>query len=222
MRTDLIDTLFELLSREAEDFDATRFAQDLAARAVAVVPARDAGVLLSYPGEAEVTAGTGHGNALVRFQLEHGEGPVPECLHSGSSGHGPWPRFSAACAEAGYSAVHTVPIQAVGDPLGVLCLFDGGGNAHTRGRMLAHAAALRLAHQRDLHQLGVRLRHLQIALDSRVVIEQAKGVLAERHKISVDKAFEGLRRFARDHNKRVADLAREIVEGRDPVRPNDF
>jgi len=223
MRTELIDALLELLARESEDFDVHRFAQELAERAAVLVPARDAGVVLSFPTEpAEIVVGTGAAEALVRFQLEHHEGPVRECLHSGSSGGGPWPRFSAACAEAGYSSVETLPIAVDGEVFGALCLFDVTGNARGAGLRLAHAAALRLAHQRDLHQLGVRLRHLQTALDSRIVIEQAKGMLAERHKIGVDTAFEGLRRYARDHNQRVADLARAIVDGRDPVRPNDF
>ncbi|GAA3821888.1 MULTISPECIES: GAF and ANTAR domain-containing protein [Amycolatopsis] len=223
MRTELIDALLELLARESEGFDVHRFAQDLAERATVLVPARDAGVLVSFPAEpVEIAAGTGAARDLVRLQLELGEGPAPECLHSGSSGDGPWPRFSPACKEAGYSSVHTLPIDADGEVFGALCLFDVGGNTHPAGPRLAHAAALRLAHQRDLHQLGVRLRHLQTALDSRVVIEQAKGMLAERHKIGVDTAFEGLRRYARDHNQRVADLARAIVDGRDPVRSNDF
>lgn len=212
MGTELTDALLELLAHETNGFDSNRFAQDLAARAVVLGPARDAGVLLRVPGDRpEIVAGTGSAPALVRFQLEHGEGPAAECLHSGSSSGGPWPRFSAACAEAGYSSVHTVPIAVGGDVFGALCLFDCGGDAERTARPLARAAALRLIQQRDLQQL-------RTALDSRIVIEQAKGMLAERYKIGVDTAFEGLRRYARDHNQRVADLARAIVDGGDPVR----
>ncbi|GAB3566591.1 GAF and ANTAR domain-containing protein [Amycolatopsis endophytica] len=217
MRTELIDTLLDLMAPEAGDFDAHQYARRLAEHAVARVPARDAGVLLADTA-GPVIAGTGSAAALVKFQFDHDEGPVPGYLHSGSSTGDSWPRFSAACAEAGYSSVHAVPIGASG----VLCLFDPVGNFADTGTRLASVAALRLAHQRDLHQLDVRLRHLQAALDSRIVIEQAKGMLAERHKIGVDTAFEGLRRYARDHNQRVADLARAVVEGRDPVRAKDF
>lgn len=222
MRSELIDALLELLARDSESFDVHRFAQELAERAAALAPARDGGVLLSFPAEpAEITAGTGRAHKLMRFQLEHDEGPALECLHNGSSGDGPWPQFSAAYGEAGYSSIHTFPIRTDRAAFGALCLFDVGENAVTTGRHLAYAAALQLIHQRDLHQLGVRLNHLQTALDSRIVIEQAKGMLAERHKIGVDTAFEGLRRYARNHNIRVADLARAIVEGRDLMREND-
>ncbi len=127
-----------------------------------------------------------------------------------------WPRFAPYVLRAGFTAVTAVPIRHDG-VLGALTLYHRHGalppEQVERGRLLASAAAIGLAHHHALFQARVREQRLQAALDSRVLIEQAKGILAERLDRTVDDAFELLRRHARAHRMKLRDLAGQIVSG---------
>jgi len=131
---------------------------------------------------------------------------------------GLWPRFTAAAAEAGFSAVHAVPMRLRSDVIGALNLFDADPGALDSGKLrtgqaLADVATIGLLQQRAIHQRDVLTEQLQTALNTRVLIEQAKGVLAERLGLPVDQAFTILRSAARSRNRRLSELAHAIVDG---------
>ncbi|KOG54194.1 hypothetical protein ADK76_24540 [Streptomyces griseoflavus] len=129
-----------------------------------------------------------------------------------------WPRFTARARERGYLTAHVIPMRLPSRPVGVVVLFCSGtaplgeqGAAFARS--LADLLAVTVAQQRSLERSHVERTQLQNALSSRIVIEQAKGVLAERWGTSVDEAFESLRSYARAHRRRLPDLARQVVDG---------
>lgn len=162
---------------------------------------------------------------LERMQLELYEGPCRDVarsntpltdvpmLHAHSRTR--WPRFAPRALEAGFTAVTALPLRHQNRPMGVLDLYHRHGALHADdlywSQLLAGAAALGLAH-RDLHRRAeLRGEQLQTALNSRVLIEQAKGMLAERFDWSLDHTLSVLRRHARSHQMKLIDLAAEIV-----------
>ncbi|WP_051831472.1 ANTAR domain-containing protein [Streptomyces violens] len=201
-------------------------------------PAPDAVAVLA--GRPPVTAGSGPRAELLReLEEQLGEGPVRDTLAGAPAEEVPledaaaarWPRFAARARELGVLLVTTVPLADVayggspdaaegaqpGPPLGALVLYHdvatpqpAGGSAPVPA--LAGAAALHLRHRRTRDHA----RQLEQALRSRIVIEQAKGVLAERFGCPTDGAFAELRRYARAHQRNLHDLARSVVDGTAP------
>ncbi|MER6694413.1 GAF and ANTAR domain-containing protein, partial [Streptomyces minutiscleroticus] len=135
-----------------------------------------------------------------------------------------WPKFSEHAFRAGYRCVHATPIRLREDVIGVLNLFRrtpevlGEADRHL-SRALADATAISLVQQASLDHHRTVNRQLQHALDSRTVIEQAKGFLASAHGTDPGTAFEQLRAHARRHRIRLADLARDVVEARVVLPP---
>ncbi|MGI5348919.1 ANTAR domain-containing protein [Streptomyces sp. CA-250714] len=174
----------------------------------------------------------GHSGAraaqLLRVEHEQHEGPATDTLRTGlalpalplDGAAARWPRYAPTALEAGVRAVHTVPLPGGQGPGGVpgvgvlvVHLLDeapldpAAAEALT---VLARACALGVAHRTALR----RAAELQQALGSRVVIEQAKGVLAERGRGSVDDAFRTLRAYARSRQRPLHHVARDVVEAR--------
>jgi hypothetical protein len=167
---------------------------------------------------------------LELFELQRDEGPCPDCYRSGEAvwavdleeAGERWPTFAAEALRAGFRAVHALPLRVRGDTIGALNLFR-----HTVGKLsevdlgaaraLAHVATLSILQHRTPSDPQLLGRQLEQALNIRVVIEQAKGVLAERSKVNMEEAFLLLRRFARDHNQRLKQVAQDIIEGTLPA-----
>jgi hypothetical protein len=129
-----------------------------------------------------------------------------------------WPRFTAAALAAGFAAVHTIPMRLRADVIGAVSLFWTEPRELDRAdarvaRAMVDVATIGVLQQRTVRQKDDLTEQLQYALDSRVVIEQAKGVIAERFGVGTRAAFEALRDYARSHNERVSDLATSIVDG---------
>ncbi|WP_167538557.1 ANTAR domain-containing protein [Streptomyces albofaciens] len=129
-----------------------------------------------------------------------------------------WPRFTALAREHGYLTAHVVPMRLRSRAVGVVVLFCAGtaplgerGGAFARS--LADLLTVTVIQQRGLERGHIERTQLRNALSSRIVIEQAKGILAERWGTSVDEAFENLRSYARAHRRRLPDLARQVVDG---------
>jgi GAF domain-containing protein len=191
--------------------------------------ATQAGIVLAGPdGALHVVASTSERTSEVEErQLGTREGPCIEAFLTGraveiadvSATAGTWPDFAAAATACGFRSVHTVPLRLRTRTLGSLNLFspDIGPLGDTDAALvqaLADVATIGLIHHRS-DQEHVTLNHqLQRALDSRIVIEQAKGVLAERHGIPVDKAFALLRHTARGRGARLHDVAQEVMTGK--------
>jgi GAF domain-containing protein len=134
-------------------------------------------------------------------------------------GPGPLPRdFTRRARASGYAAVFAVPVRHRDEVLGALVLYRAApgllpGRSAAVARSLADAAAIGVLQRRTRRRHQRLAAQLQTALDSRIPVEQVKGVLAERWHISVDDAFALLRAHARSHQIRVADLAASILSG---------
>jgi AmiR/NasT family two-component response regulator len=121
--------------------------------------------------------------------------------------------------DAGFQAAHAVPLRLRGDVLGALNLFRSEAVALTTSDLstaqaLADVATITLVQSRATEDARIVRDQLQQALNSRVIIEQAKGVLAERLGCGVEEAFVRLRRHARSNGRRLSEVAREVSEGR--------
>jgi GAF domain-containing protein len=163
---------------------------------------------------------------LELFELETDEGPCVACFRTGLAVTDPdldlvdrrWSRFGRRARQAGYRSVHAEPMRLRDEVIGVLNLFypETGtpDPADIRiARALADVATIGLLQQRAISDRQLVAEQLQTALNSRIVIEQAKGVLAERLGVNVDTAFTVLRAHARRYNRRLTALAHQVVTG---------
>jgi transcriptional regulator with GAF, ATPase, and Fis domain len=224
---ELADVFVEMADTLVDDFDVIDFLHVLTERSVQLLGVSAAGLLLTDErDQLQVLAASSEQSRLLElFQLQADEGPCLDCFHSGQPVSiadlreaGKWPRFSAAAAEVGFVAVHALPMRLRNEVIGALNLFDikpVGLDAEMFriGQALADVATIGLLQQRAIRRRDALTEQLQAALNSRVLIEQAKGVLAERLGISVNEAFTILRSSARGTNRRLSELAQAVVDG---------
>jgi GAF domain-containing protein len=229
--SEVIDTFLALTDTLVSEFDAVDMLTMLAERSVALLDVSAAGIILT-DGTADhlsVAAASSERSRLLEvFAIAIEGGPCVDCVRSGElvisgdltaeSARRQWPRFVAGAAEAGFQAVHAVPMRLRDQVIGVLTLLHTAPHTLTEsdarlGRALADSATIGLLHERAVRHAETVAEQLQGALNSRVVIEQAKGVLSGKGQISPDEAFAVLRRFARDHGLRLTALAGDIVAG---------
>jgi len=170
--------------------------------------------------------------AVELFQLTAQEGPCVECWRTGVPGESPdaedmrrrWPAFARTAAEQGINAVHTVPLRTPERTIGALNLFrrEPGPLSAAEAdvaRAMASFGAVGLTQLEHVAE-GRRVQaQLQEALASRIVLEQAKGVLAERHRIDPDSAFDRLRLQARHDRRKLRDVAQEVLDELSRVGP---
>ncbi|SFO84317.1 GAF and ANTAR domain-containing protein [Amycolatopsis rubida] len=210
------------------DFDIAEFLSMLAERCVDLLGVSAAGVLLLDPaGGLRVAATSSHRAQLLElFAVETDAGPCVECARSGSpvsyadlpASARRWPRFAAAAAECGFRAAQALPMRLREQPVGVLTLLSTALGSVEQddvelGQALADVATIGILQQRTIERGDQLTGQLQTALHSRVVIEQAKGVLAEHSGVSMDEAFSQLRGYSRARNLRLTDVARAISTG---------
>jgi GAF domain-containing protein len=227
----LSETFVELTDTMVADFDVIDFLHVLTRRSVELLDVSAAGLLLADPrGELRVVAASSEAARLLElFQLQSDQGPCLDCFRSGQpvtatelSAEQRWPRFAAAAGQAGFAAVQALPMRLREQVIGALNLFRATPGpfdpASVRvGQALADVATISLLHERSMRRSDTLNEQLQTALNSRVVIEQAKGKLAERLGIGTDEAFNMLRDQARNRNQRLSDVARAFVEGTQAV-----
>jgi GAF domain-containing protein len=185
-----------------------------------------AGLLLSdQRGHLAVMASSAESSRLLEvFQLQNEEGPCLDCYRTRSpvtvldiaAAADRWPLFVPAALERGFRSVHALPLRLRDDTIGALNLFHDERSPLTDGDLrvaqaLADTATIGILQQRALNASNVLAEQLQSALTSRVIIEQAKGVLAASAGIDMDRAFDLLRRHARNNNLRITDLARQVA-----------
>jgi transcriptional regulator with GAF, ATPase, and Fis domain len=224
----LAKTFVELADNLVADFDLIDFLRLLTDRCVGLLGAGAAGVLLAdHNGELRVMAASDeHVRLLELFQLQNDEGPCLECFHHGVPVSVPdlaaeahrWPRFAAEALNSGYAAVQAIPMRLRDEVVGALNLFRAEAGPFDPvgtpiAQALADVATISLLQQRSTLRSSVLNEQLQTALNSRVLIEQAKGKLAERLDIDMEQSFTALRGYARSHNLRLSDVAREFVDG---------
>lgn len=223
----LVHTLVELADSLVDDFDVVDLLSLLAHRCEEVLDLAAAGVMLVAPeGDLRVIASSSEATRVVElFELQADEGPCLDCFRTGeavavedlSSVDSRWPRFAPVALNAGFGSVNALPMRLRGSTVGALNLFgsEPGGLAVddvVAGQALADVATIALLQQRVVSEGRVLNEQLNHALTSRVVIEQAKGVVAERANLPMEKAFEAMRHYARSRNLLLADVARGITD----------
>jgi hypothetical protein len=220
-------TFVELADSLVADFDVIDFLHLLTARCTELLDVTAAGVLLAdSAGDLRVLAASNEQVRLLElFQLQNDQGPCLECFRSGrqvnvtelSSAMTRWPRFAAKAQQCGFGAVTAVPMRLREQVIGALNLFSpapGLDGADIRiAQALADVATTAVLQHRAHLKTDTVVVQLQTALNSRVLIEQAKGVLAERLSIDMDEAFSTLRAHARANNRKLSELARAVVAG---------
>jgi GAF domain-containing protein len=226
----LAQTFVELADTLVAGFDLMEFLQGLVERSVELLDVDAAGLLLADGRGALrlVAASTEQARVAELFQIQNDEGPCVDCFRSGQvvsisdiSGDDlakRWPRFAPAAYQMGFAGVHAIPMRLRDQVIGTLNLFrtapDGLDQAAARAaRALVDVATIGILQERAVRQQELVAEQLQAALQSRVMIEQAKGILAERHRVTPDQAFLMLRRYARNHNLPLTGLAAGVING---------
>ncbi|WP_235186023.1 GAF and ANTAR domain-containing protein [Microbacterium oleivorans] len=207
-------------------YDVVDLLYRLVSRCSIIFAAADAGILLRIDGHPlEVVASTTERSQLISLlQLSADEGPCVDAYRSGepvtvddiASIRERWPDFAARAGALGYNWMHAVPLRLRDEVIGSLNLFGDGSETLSpedvrAARGLADIATIGILHEQAFREADLARAQLQQALDSRVVIEQAKGVLAHTHNIDMDEAFQRLREQARRSQRRLSDVARDIV-----------
>jgi len=229
----VVDVLVELGTRtNCSPFDPVEFLHALVSSSLDLLDAAEVGVLLRLPGgELRAAASSNEDSAALELlQCQDREGPCSDCCRLGRPvssedlrrEDGRWPTFSRRAIDAGFASVHAVPMRVGQRVVGAVNLFrDQPGRLSLADLRLAQGVADlgagRLAHEQTVRDIQDQVDHLEIALTSRVVIEQAKGMLAERLGVSPDSAFQLLRSYARRGNLRLSDVAEDLVRGRLPL-----
>ncbi len=223
----LTRTFVDVADTLVADFDIVEFLTRLTARCVELFDMSAAGLLLADPqGSVRVAASSDEQMELLElFELQHAEGP---CLDSYRTGLAVacddlerdgtrWPRFTPEARSCGFASVYALPMRLRNDVIGSLNLL----RADTHGldaqdlvaaQALADVATIGILQHRAAEEHQLLAEQLQYALTSRVLVEQAKGVLAEHARMEMDAAFDALRRYSRNHNRRLVDVARAVVE----------
>ncbi|MFC9973882.1 GAF and ANTAR domain-containing protein [Spirillospora sp. NPDC127200] len=209
-------------------FDIIEFLQQMAELSVDLLGVDAAGILVTdQHGSLRVMAASSEQTRLLElFQLQNDQGPCLEAFTTGRPVHCAnltvptarqrWPLFAPRAHQGGFAAVSALPMRLRDQVIGALNLFrttPGELTAPTLqvGQAMADIATIGLLQERAIRQSQILTEQLQGALTSRVLIEQAKGILAERHDWSLDQAYTALRAHARDHNQRLTDLARAVI-----------
>jgi GAF domain-containing protein len=211
-----------------DDYDVVDLLDGLVTTCVSLLGVTASGLLLDdQKGHLAVVASSSEETRLLEiFQLQNNEGPCLDCVRTGSAvscadlleDQARWPRFVPAAMAAGFRSVAALPLRLREHVIGGLNLFGSGvGPVSPDDRRLAQAladvATIGILQRRSAHRSTMVAEQLQHALNSRIVIEQAKGVLAERNSVSMDTAFATLRRYARNHNLKLTDVALNVVRG---------
>ena len=221
--------LVELADTLVAEFDVVDLLTTLVDRCVDVLDMSAAGLMLAAPdGDLRVMASSSETmRVLELFELQAEEGPCLDCFRTGkpvvnqdlASLIQRWPRFAAEALEAGFHSVHALPMRLRGSVIGALNLFHLEAVQIDQAdidaaQALADVATISVLQHRATLEAQVVNAQLHQSLNTRITIEQAKGVLAERSGSSMESAFAMLRSHARNNNLRLADVARDVVSGK--------
>ncbi|MGW4483272.1 ANTAR domain-containing protein [Amycolatopsis sp. NPDC004368] len=229
----LVDTFVELADTLTDDFDVIEFLHLLTTRSVELLPVDAAGLLLADAnGDLQLVASSDErARVLELFQLQRAEGPCLEAFKLRTTVIAPdlardaagWSGFAELAVQRGFHAVHAIPMRLRAEVVGALNLFSvhPGELAPEDLRVargMVDVATIGLLQARAIQRHEILVEQLQTALTSRVVIEQAKGFLAERLSLETDEAFAVLRRFARSRGRKLSEVAAEVVTRSAAVR----
>jgi GAF domain-containing protein len=229
----LSETFVSLADTLVADYDVVDFLDFLVASCMDLFDVSAAGiVLLDARGNLSPMASSNEETRLLElFELQNAEGPCLEAVSSGrvvtssdlTQDHERWPKFAPAALGAGFRSVQSLPMRLRSDNIGGLNLFCAHQPPLTPAerdvaQALADVATVGILQQRSLHRASLLAEQMQVALDSRIVIEQAKGILAESGRLDMSAAFEALRGYARGSNQKLGIVAEALARRRlDPA-----
>lgn len=228
--TQLVRTMVDLVDTLVDDFDIVDLTATLADRCVEILDVSAAGIMLAAPGQGlrVMSSSSASAHALEVLEAQTDEGPCIDCFRLGEAvvnadltdaeAEARWPRFAAAALGAGFRSAHAVPMRLRGATIGALNLFRSDeGRLDAPDVVAAQALAdittvALLQHQgaTEARAINDQLTH---ALDSRVTIEQAKGIIAEQAHIPLGDAFAVLRAHARRNSRKLVTVAEEVIAG---------
>ncbi|WP_328618781.1 GAF and ANTAR domain-containing protein [Actinokineospora pegani] len=222
----LLTAFVRMADTLVDDYDIVELVHQLVAYCVSLLNADAAGLVLSdQRGGLQVLASSTEETRLLElFQVQTNQGPCLDCVTTGEPVFAPdlaaetarWPRFVPRALDQGFASVHAIPLRLRRETIGALNLF-GARPGRLRAqdtdlaRALADTATIGIMQERAIHRGEVLTEQLQNALNNRVTIEQAKGVLAHAGQVDMDAAFQALRVYGRGNNARLSDVARQIV-----------
>ena len=223
---DIIRAFVDLSTELVDGYDVVELLVRLTSRSAQLLNVASAALLLAdrHGGLHLAAASSDRSRDLEMLQLQRDEGPCLDSYHTGQPVIVPdltveaqrWPHFTAAAAELGYASVHAMPMRLRDQVLGTLGLF---GNDPGRleaddlalAQALVHVASVAIVNEKAAANREVVNAQLQHALTSRIVLEQAKGVLAYVGNLDMDAAFTVLRRYARDRGESLNDVSGRVV-----------
>ena len=224
----LARTFVELADTLVAHFDVVELLTMLACRCVDLLDIGAAGLMLVAPdGNLRVMASSSEAmRVLELFELQSDEGPCPDCYRTGlpvvnqdlAEGSIRWPQFATEALAAGFHSVHALPMRLRGTVIGALNLFHSERGLMSpydveTAQALADVATVTILQHRAALEARILNEQLHHALSTRVIIEQAKGMVAERKDLTMEQAFALLRNYARNHNLRMAEVAEWIISG---------
>jgi GAF domain-containing protein len=226
--SDIVESLVEMADTLVDDYDVVDLLTGLADRCVHLLGVAAAGVMLASPeGDLRLVASSSEAMRVLEvFELQAQEGPCLDAFRTGErvehehlrAGAGRWPRFATVALEAGFKSAFALPLRLREVTIGAMNLFHA---QHTPmderdvivARAFADLATITVLQHRVAAESQRLNEQLSAALASRIVIEQAKGVISERVGLDLAEAFTRLRRYARNHNQRLSDVAQAAVDG---------
>jgi GAF domain-containing protein len=231
----LIATLVELADNLVDSYDVIDVLTVLSHRCVETIDVDATGVLLAWPGgDLQFVASSSESmKVLELFQIQADEGPCVDCYRTGAAivnqslteEDGRWPRFTPRALEQGFRAVHCLPMRLRGRTIGALNLFrthqgilEPEDVAVAQG--FADVATIAILQHQTSQNASTLNDQLSNALNSRIIIEQAKGMIRQALNCDMDEAFGRLRAHARNHNEGLTEVAMLVVEGR--IAPNSL
>jgi GAF domain-containing protein len=221
-------TFVELVDTLVADFDVVDLLTLLSDRCVDLLDVEEAGIMLASPeGDLRVMASSSEAmRVLELFELQAQEGPCLDCYRTGqpvlnaelSTCADRWPRFAPEALATGFRMVHSLPMRLRGVVVGALNLFHVDPADMTRAdidaaQALADVATIAILHHRAALEAQVLNERLEQALDTRIMIEQAKGMVAEREGLDTEQAFAMLRSHSRNHDRLLSDVAADVLGG---------
>jgi transcriptional regulator with GAF, ATPase, and Fis domain len=225
---EVLRALVEVADTFVDDYDIVDFLHGLTERCVSILDVDDAGVMLvDATRTLRYVASSSEQMRIVELlELQHEEGPCLDAFRSGrvtmstavEDAEKKWPIFGSHARAAGFASLTGVPMRLRLNSIGSLNLFShqpGGLSDDDQhiAQAMADIATIGVLHERAIRDGQVVTAQLQTALESRIAIEQAKGILAENLAITVDDAFTLLRNHARTRNTKLTAAARQIVSG---------
>ncbi len=225
----LAHTLVTIADTLVSEFDVADLFDRLTSACVDLLGAATAGLMLAdHHGNLQLMASSSDAmRELELYEMRHNEGPCLECFANrqalaadlrADDAARRWPQFTPRALAMSFTGVQALPMRLRGDTIGALNIFHterSGFDANDTdlAQALADIATIAILQRRALSSSELLAEQLQRALNDRIVIEQVKGLIAERGRMEIDAAFTLLRDFCRGSRLPLTATARELISG---------